>query len=320
MSLQQKKKGSEELNCQFSLICLAFFLTIGCGKNYILVRSRAQVDATLTEKPRINSTQGYREALPRIKTLAIRLPEMCLKETARQAEGEKGSDVIMSSDCGVWLSVLERHLAMAGYRVVSWDSVSQETKGSAISTYKAAQQLGVDALIMINSLETKQKTKADMTGESSAEFEYIKSDENGNDLGPLRLPQSTRNKLRTLTLNRWQLIKQNDFVAMTATVDVTIVLADSGQSIWFYQRELSKNLMVEKNRKILFRGREIFYRPVHPKNLTSDVELESMSSYEQTVKKVDKNNSVKARLAKTKKYLIENVSQDFVQRFKSGIL
>ena len=245
---------------------------------------------------------------------------MCLKETARQVAGDQDSDVIMSSDCGVWLSVLERHLAIAGYRVVSWDTINQETKGNAISTYKAAQQLGVDALIMINSLETKRRTKADITGESSSEFEYLKSDENGQAFAPIRLSQSIRNRLRVLTLNRLQLIKQTDFVAMTATVDVTIVMAETGQSIWFYQRELSKNLMVQKNRKILFRGRESFYRPVRPKSLVDDVALETMGSYDQHVSKVSREDSVKSKLAKTKKELIENVSSDFVNRFKSGII
>ena len=302
------------------MILTILLIQLGCAKNYILVKSKASVDATLTKKPKINSTKGYQETLPNIKTLAIRLPEMCLKETARQVAGDSDSDVIMSSDCGVWLSVLERHLAIAGYRVVSWDTINQETKGNAISTYKAAQQLGVDALIMINSLETKRRTKADITGESSSEFEYLKSDENGQAYGPIRLRQSVRNKLRILTLNRLQLIKQTDFVAMTATVDVTIVMAASGQSIWFYQRELSKNLMVQKNRKILFRGREQFYRPVQPKSLINDVELETMGSYDQHVSRVSSEDSVKAKLAKTKKDLIESVSSDFVNRFKSGLL
>ena len=52
--------------------------------------------------------------------------------------------------------ILERSLAGAGYRVISGDALYR-LEGSTsprLSTYVAAQQLGADAVFVINSLET----------------------------------------------------------------------------------------------------------------------------------------------------------------------
>jgi hypothetical protein len=273
------------------------------------------------DAPEIRATQTYRNSLATVKVLTIRLPDQCVTESAAVASGQVSrSDLIMSTNCAVWLSELERSLVTAGYRVVSWDTIHQLELGSAargqgMSTYEAAQSLGVDGVIMINSLEANPVTVDKMEG---SEIHYYESNADGEVLAKSVLPTSTRKAIRSIVERRFRTVDELGNSMLGATLDATMVLATSGESIWYYRRHLSHKLFDDVNRTYLFRGRGVYWRPILPKSLElgNDVALEEFQTVDRKSREF-KGSEDPYKDAKIN--LIRDVSKDFVERFRSGL-
>lgn len=300
------------------LCALALLAASGCAKEYIRVDARLVALRGIDTRPQVSATESYRKALPSMKVLSLRPPDSCRDETAAVAEGRaRASDAIMQINCGVWLAEMERGLVSTGYRVVSWDTIARLERTRNIATYLAAREFGVDAIILINSLEAHE------VGQGSSEeltHTYYRSNPDGAALGEALLSTATRGALKRMVNTRFNTKDSRGNTAVTATIDATIVLVSAGEAIWFYRQSKTHNLVNVQYQSFLFRGREwpteVHFRPVKPRTVTDDRFEEQARSQDVQVASVGdaRNPYHKIRLD-----LIKGIASDFVNRFRSGM-
>lgn len=255
----------------------------GCCKQYLAVEFSAG-RARTAAPAEVSATPTYASRLPAIRSVSIRLPESCLQTNASAARGTgAGGGNILLSQCGVWLAELERVLSQSGYRVFSWQALYTLQTTQSLPLHVAAQQLGVDAVFVVNSLDTSVSTQSD-TAEASRLVFYA-SNPAGDRLSEQALNTPQRNVLRCLVWQRagyrvddsrsWHARVGDGCVntttdigdrveSLAVTLNVNVLFAASGESIWFYNRTLTAGTTNEQNRRFLFRGRDVYWRPVLP--------------------------------------------------------
>lgn len=236
-------------NCRVSAVKTA-------DVEYVLAEYRIASQAARTVPAEVTDTPAYRVERPNIKKVAIRFPDSCHEAGAAEVTGKSnaGGTTIFKSRCGVWLGELERSLSGSGFIVYSSDAVHQLEKQGK-SAYVAAAELGADLVIQFNSLEA---TDVKAGGLAGTRFLYFKSNEKGEELGPLALPDATRSYFRTFIKQRMEPKGAEPVVALAAILDATAILAKpmgaaaAGESIWFYRRSLTKPLESAGSMRFLF--------------------------------------------------------------------
>ncbi len=295
---------------------LAVVALTGCCKSYLIVEtSGGQV--TESKPAEVRSTPTFQAQLTSIKTVSIRLPDSCLQQTAAQATGASlDTQLILRSDCAIYLGELERVLVGSQLRVISWDALVRLERSNGMSTYDAAKQLGAEAVFIVNSLEAH----ALKVGESKGiTLQYYDSDPLGNRLDERGLSQKQREVLKTLVLQRFGVkLESNETQAISATLDVTAVLAATGESMWFYRKSETVPLKDAAYTRFLFRGRDEQWRPVNPDlpEVENVVENENLSSREEISS--HRSADVSDPFAKERLLLFRKVTEDFILRFRSG--
>ncbi len=224
---------------------------------YVLAEYRIGSEAARKTPAEVSETPAYKVERPNIKKVAIRFPDSCHEAGAAAVTGKAGDasgTTIFKSRCGVWLGELERSLSTNGFIVYSSDAVHQLEKQGK-SAYVAAAELGADVVIMFNSLEAKDVKAGGLAG---TRFLYFKSNENGEELGPLALPETTRSYFRTFIKMRKEPKGAEPVVALAAILDATAILAKpmgtaaAGESIWFYRRSMTTPLKSAGSMRFLF--------------------------------------------------------------------
>lgn len=301
-------------------VLLALGCMVGCGKRYLLVDVTYDGTANLNQKRDVRATSNYKEHASTLKSMAFRLPDRCLTNTAAQATGTTGkSDVVLLSECAVWLSRLERAVTEAGYRVISYDALNRLERQKQISPYAAARELGADLVFMINSLETGEKK---FGGQAGLKLHYFSTNQYGQAGEEEKLDAEMRKLLKSFvkdSLNQDPEFTKERVSSLSATLDATGVLSSSGEAIWFYRWGVGKKLHAERSLSYLFRGRGDFWRPVEPwqpKRLKATPKMER-DAEEEIVESHDREAKVDPYQAQ-KFELVETVASDFVKNFQAG--
>ena len=313
----------------------------GCEKQYLVVEYSAGATSS-SPVAEVTSTETYSTVSPSLRTVTIRLPDQCLTETSARVTGASAdSQAIMTSSCGVWLSELERSLTQAGYRVVTW--VRGEGGPGAASTNIAsvARQLGADAVFVVNSLETSPIRPGSVAGSSIG---YFSSNQYGDRLVEAPLNSAQREYMRCIAWQRADYHLRNeewrrlvgadcpnlfgadvndrdptlDIIGLSATLNISVVDAAGGESMWFYRRSVLRQLAASRNIRFLMRGRGLTWRPVAREQASGPAPTadETMTREGRTLAHGMESGDP---LAATRLDLVRMVVGDCVSRFNAGV-
>jgi len=213
-------------------LLVAFLPTlVSCTPHY-LVRSEYVVSQQLNTSPEIIETASYNELLPTITTIAIRAPDSCANETTAIHSGEaSGRGLLLKTDCGVEMSELERALAKAGYHVISWDIIKNRViHDENMTPVKAAKDLGAQVLFQVNSLE---RSAANVRQDARWERRFYHSSGKGERGSPAPVNAKLKHSFESFIIPQEKRALPER--RLSATINATAVLVDTGQAIWFYE-------------------------------------------------------------------------------------
>jgi hypothetical protein len=215
------------------LASLVLAALTGCSStHYYLVSSQFVASTQAQQPPEVIATDAYREDGGKAKTVAVRAPDSCANETAAESSGQAASrGTILRTNCGVEMAEIEKALARKNYRVISWNVMNREMRGSK-SANEVAQSLGADVLFQINSLEKSQKT---LGKDARWERKYFVSNYQAAVGAPLPLNDESRALVRTRYLNDVDAKYNDKSRTYAVTLDATAVWVKNGQSIWYYR-------------------------------------------------------------------------------------
>jgi hypothetical protein len=244
-----------------ALLSLAPSLLLGCQSalpsceapvaaaraDYALVEYRLR-EAAEEPKVEISDTEAYRNEHARFATAAVRLPDTCLKEgvTPLTASGTGA----LQPHCSAWLAELERALTAAGFRVLAWDALARLEQEKNLTTSSAAKELGADIAFVFNALAAE-----DVTAGSNPlpKHQYFESDERGTRGAPLELDEQTRSAFLAYTRSAAaKSIRPDEVIAVSASLDSTAIMTQTGESIWFYRRTAAQPTKVRQGLRLLF--------------------------------------------------------------------
>jgi hypothetical protein len=311
-----------------------------CEKRHLIVEYSAGA-TTVSAPAEVTRTPTYLSQFASIRAVAIRLPDQCQNQTASQVNGmATNSQVIMGSNCGVWLSELERSLTQAGFRVITW---VRENENRADNIAEVARQIGADAVFMVNSLDTTRMLPGVAAG---SRISYFESNPQGDRLQPAELPTVQRDYLRCLVWQRsgyaidpseWRRLVGrdcaytseaaddrdaiSDVIGVASSLNVTAVHAGSGESIWFYNRRLVQQLRSSRNLRFLVRGRgteqAAYWRPVEPIRASGPQVAVDRSRSDEQRTALDAE-APQDRIRAVELELVRSIVGDFVVRFRNG--
>jgi hypothetical protein len=214
---------------------------------YALVEYRLRETGDGAPKVEISDTETYRAEHTRYTTAALRLPDACLAEGASAASASTSA---LSPPCAEWLSAIEQALTSAGFRVMAWDAVWRLEREKSLSTYNAAKELGAEIVFVFNALDA-----ATITAGSSKipKHEYFESDEQGRRGIPLTLDEQTRSAFLKYTLDAAaKSLEPASVIALSASLDSTAIVTQTGESVWFYRRTVTRPTEAKQGLKLLF--------------------------------------------------------------------
>lgn len=219
------------------ILCLAAGVSLtGCTSFYV-VSSKYVASTQEQQAAEITATKAYHENYNKAVTVAVRAPDSCSNNTADQASGGATSQsAVLKTNCGVEMAEIEKALAKANYKVISWKSVLAYEQAQGRSTADVAnaaevsKTLGADVLFQINSLEKSQKT---LGKDARWERQYFKSDSRATLLGEQSFPDAIRTFIKNRFLSPFEL--QYNPVSLAVTLDATAIWVESGQAIWYYR-------------------------------------------------------------------------------------
>ena len=199
--------------------------------------------ATLEEQPpEIAATSVYRSLVRPGLSVALSAPDKCADQSAAQASGGPASaGELLATTCGVEMAELERALVESGFRVVSWNAVRQMVLYKEhVTPLEAAQQLNATVLFQVNSLErSKARRSHELEWERSfyewelGFFEWFFGIGTNGSKGPLvEVPDDRAKALENRMSRVEQAARPREQVSVT--VNATAILAESGETIWFY--------------------------------------------------------------------------------------
>jgi len=284
---------------------------------YVMLEYRAGAEYGLhTPRLAVKPTSTYLEKRRVWNTVAVRLPEYCLQESAAQASGNaRNPDKIFQSECGVYMAEVERALSERGLKVVSWNALNQLEQRKKISTYEAAQELGADIVFMFNSLETSRIKAGEIAG---ATLRFYQSDEEGAKGAPVKLDDKDRGWFKSFLKERMGTIDPEERIsALSATLDTTAVLIGPGnEAVWFYQNIQTEPVKTLTARKILFAQRRQNFWPIAPR-LETQAEIPKDTSQSEEMLQSQRAARPEDEYAKERLELMRKVVTDFVGKFRS---
>lgn len=303
-----------QLFCAVLLILLPLIYS-GCAKQYLVVAFAGGEIKAKSRQAEVSETVTYLNNRNNIKTISFRVPDECLATTAARAKGESQStDLILRTACAVWLAELERALLRYEYRIISWDALERYARQKQVSTYVAARELGADLVFILNSLET---SNVDSGSEQNLSYLYYESDPEGNRIREAMLLDSVRENLRTMIASRSSTsgaVRSAD--AISATLDTTAILSNTGESIWFYRRSVTQIVKDVTSLQFLFRGKGKYWRPVKPLQADQETVIQQEQTASRDVIAQSASSTTKDPYQAQKFDLVRRVATDFVAQFR----
>ena len=238
------------IGCSYALVDCPEQMTAP-SHTYLLVEYRAGAVVGTTPAPEVQETPSYVENRERTHTIALKFPDSCRTEGAATATGTSTtSSGSMGTNCGVWLAELERALTEQHYKVISWSALRQQQDTKAVSTYEAARTLGADVVRVVNSMETHTIERGASKG---ASYRYFTSNMRGESIEKYAPNEVDRPWLKTFASSHaGSILTNKDIVGLGATLDVTAVLATTGESIWFFRHSVSEAREAATGMRFLF--------------------------------------------------------------------
>jgi hypothetical protein len=235
---------------------------------FVQLEYRAVAAVGDTPPIEVQETPSYAQIRETARTIALKFPDSCRTEGAAMATGTaNSSNGIMGTNCGVWLAEVERALTEQHYKVISWSALRQQQDTKQVSTYDAARTLGADVVLVVNSMETHQIERGASAGASSR---YFVSNKKGDVLEKFAPDSRDRPFLRTFGAEHaGKMLHSKDIVGLAATLDVTAVLATTGESIWFFRHSVSEASEGTSGMRFLFTRNATVdpLRPIRPEGL-----------------------------------------------------
>jgi len=228
----------------FSIVVLG----TACAHPWYLVESRF-IDSTREENPpEVTGTSQYYKKHRRSLRVALRAPDTCANRSSAQTSGmANAAGALIGTDCGVEMAEMERALAKAGYTVSSWNAVSSIVKFEGVTPINAAKKLGAQILFQVNSLE---RTTSEPGRDLRMERSFFMSNPKGE-----KGEEAFVEEQRATTLEDMMAAIERDNLPngrMSATVNVSAVDVETGQSIWFYEWTVVEDRELESNAAQLF--------------------------------------------------------------------
>jgi len=212
------------------LVGIALGPLSGCASYYV-VQSRFVEADRVSPTPEVTVTPLYGQVLDAVQNVALRPPDTCEDRTAAQTEGQARSRAeVLRTRCGVEMAELERALAKGGFLVVSWSAIQDKAASDDVAPMKAAAELGVDALLQVNSLE---RSVIDPGLDARWERRFYASSRHGEVGAPAPVDRARRERFESLIAPEEQRILPGQRLA--ATIDANAVLVANGASFWFYR-------------------------------------------------------------------------------------
>ncbi|WP_173043883.1 hypothetical protein [Nitrospira sp. KM1] len=280
----------------------------GCSNRYLLI-SKFVAKPQAPQAPEILETPTYLAEHTKIKTVAVRAPDGCSNRTTDESTGSAISKgAIMRTTCGVEMAELEKKLAKAGYRVISWKVLEREMSNK-VSATEAAGSLGAEALFQINSLERSQKH---IGKDALWEREFYDTNESGAKIREHAFDDPTRAYFKKQYFDQFE--SNVDLERLAITLDANAVFVKTGESIWYYRWTYADPAAIDYRKEVLvkcksdnrdcadFKPRS--QNPIEPK-MTVAGESEAVSV---TEKPEDKKEAMYAQLLST-------VMSDLVRNF-----
>jgi hypothetical protein len=137
---------------------------------------------------------------------------------------------IVQTNCGVEMAEIERAFSAAGYSVASWDAIRNLVAQEQMTPLGAARSLGADVLFQINSLE---RSTMDPGRSGLWERHFHRSSRSGEDRGPARVSRQRGQELERIVVPAERELDPEP--RLSATVNASAVLTESGDTIWYYE-------------------------------------------------------------------------------------
>ena len=244
-------------------IALIVAVVAACGPSmhsssfYVYVTKKSIAVGSANTDPEITATARYKEIIPETRSIAYRPPDSCFDQSASAATGKASVQAqILTTSCGVWLAELERALARNGFEVTSWQTLIGNMGGAKISgdtVISRAKELGVEVLMMINSLDVG---RVNLDSRYSTNIRFYESNKKGVRKDPLPLDPARQRALLAGIPGGAGV----PYRAISATVDVTAIDLKTNQAVWFFRQTISEEVKREYAFEGLFLCMEQSYR------------------------------------------------------------
>jgi hypothetical protein len=222
---------------------------LGCASTppYYLIESRYTESGRSGPPPDVTQTPDFPAVHHLIQLVALKPPDVCADRGQSGRLGTASLELgVLRTRCGVEMAELERALARAGYRVVSWDALHHLAASREIPILQAASELRADALFQVNTLE-----RIDIRPGADARWErrFHHAEEDGTRSAPALVPASRRNEFESLVARheRGRIPARR----IGATINVSVVSVATGTAIWFYEWTRIEDVGAEPRLEIL---------------------------------------------------------------------
>ena len=117
--------------------------TVACSTtNYYQVQSTYRIADVEEQKADVTKSRGFDTAFEKIDVIAVKAPDRCISETQSEKTGQaRGTGTVMKTECGVEMAQIERHLAQAGFSVVSWKLLQNQMESLDLKERSSIQIL-----------------------------------------------------------------------------------------------------------------------------------------------------------------------------------
>lgn len=230
-------------------LCVLTTLSLSGCTSYSFLKMQSDFIAAShgQNAPDIITTDTYNRMTKQGLSVAVKAPDQCTSYTADQRTGQaRSGETILKTDCGLEMGEIERALARAGYKVISWKAFNQQTETEKNLT-KAAADLGASIIFQINSLENSIKS----LGQNARwERSYYQSNPLGATIAPTALDNGTRGVLASRFIE--PLENKFDTRTFNVTIDAAAIDVRSGQTIWYYRWGKATDLSAQAKRIEVF--------------------------------------------------------------------
>lgn len=224
-------------------------MQLGCSTHYLVTSNFAATQKSIIAPPEIVQTPTYKSIINNVKSVAVRAPSSCSNKTSDQQNGSATSkEVVLATQCAVEMSLIERALSKASYKVISWTEFDRYSDKS-IPIHKLANKMGAQVLFQVNSLEKSTKKLGNLSKDETLEYNYYISNDDGENLGQANIDEETKTLLKSYIGSNSQSIA--NIKVPFVTLDANAISTTDGETIWFYRNTYSQPTAVEELQKVL---------------------------------------------------------------------